>query len=66
MDVLLITCAVFGVAFSGMAIGVIIADKRIKGSCGGISAIFGKSACDMCDMKSKCDSSGKEICEEGE
>lgn len=66
MNIVLITIAAFTLAFVGMAIGVIIADKRIKGSCGGIGAIMGGSACDVCSMKDKCDSSGKELCEEGE
>ena len=66
MEVILITTAVFLIAFTGMAIGVIIANKSIKGSCGGIGAIMGKSACDVCEMKNKCESTGKEICEEGE
>ncbi len=66
MDTLLITCGVFLIAFAGMSVGVIVADKTIKGSCGGISALFGKSACDLCALKDKCDSSGREICEEGE
>lgn len=65
MDTLLITTAVFLVAFTGMAVGVIIADKRIKGSCGGIGALMGKSACDVCSLKDQCKSSGKEICEDG-
>lgn len=63
---MLITVTVFAIAFTGMAIGVIIADKRIKGSCGGIGTLMGKSACDVCTFKNKCESSGREICEDGE
>ncbi|MFT6633607.1 MAG: hypothetical protein ACJAS4_003578 [Bacteriovoracaceae bacterium] len=66
MDTFFITIGVFLVAFMGMAVGVIIADKRIKGSCGGIGALMGKAGCDMCEKKAECDSSGREICEEGE
>lgn len=66
MDTLLITVSVFMIAFAGMAVGVIISNKAIKGSCGGISTIMGKSACDICALKDKCESSGREICEEGE
>lgn len=66
MDMVLITISVFIVAFAGMAIGVIISDRRIKGSCGGIGAIMGESGCDSCAMKDKCASTGKEICEEGD
>ncbi len=65
MQIIFITTAVFLIAFTGMAIGAIIANKHIKGSCGGIGAIMGKSACDVCSMKKQCESSGREICEEG-
>lgn len=66
MNMVLITISVFLIAFAGMAIGVILSNRRIKGSCGGIGAIMGSSACDICEMKDKCDKTGKEICEEGD
>lgn len=66
MDMILVTISVFLIAFTGMAIGVIISDRRIKGSCGGIGAIMGEAGCDSCAMKDKCEKTGKEICEEGD
>jgi len=66
MNTFIITISAFIVAFTGMAIGVIISNKRIKGSCGGIGALMGGSACDICELQDKCEKSGKEICEEGE
>ncbi len=66
MNIIFVTLLVFLVAFAGMAVGVIISNKRIKGSCGGIANIMGKSGCDACDLKDKCKATGKEICEEGD
>ncbi len=66
MNIVLITLIVFLIAFSGMAIGVILSNKVVKGSCGGIGALFGSSACDTCAVKDRCEKSGREICEEGE
>jgi hypothetical protein len=51
MNLFLITLAVFAVALAGMAIGVMLAGKRIKGSCGGLSAFKdreGNSVCEAC------------------
>ena len=65
MNIMLITVSVFIVAFTGMAIGVIISNRSIKGSCGGIANLMGESGCDICDLKDKCEKTGREICEEG-
>lgn len=43
------------IVFFGMAIGVVIAGKHIKGSCGGIGALMGKSGCEVCENKDKCE-----------
>lgn len=41
---------VFAVAITGMAVGVIFSNRRIQGSCGGLSNMPGQegSACDLC------------------
>lgn len=66
MNIIWVTLLVFIVAFTGMAVGVILSNRKIKGSCGGIANLMGKSGCEACDFKDRCESSGKEICEEGE
>lgn len=64
MSTLLITLSVFFIAFLGMAIGVLIANKSIKGSCGGIGKLMGKSACEICDKKSQCEEKKAKLCNE--
>ncbi len=62
MEVIFISIIAFLVIFAGMTIGVIISGKEIKGSCGGIAAIFGDSApCDICELKDRCDKNGKKF-----
>lgn len=41
---------IFSLAFVGLAAGVILYQRRIKGSCGGLGALFGKD-CDKCDCQ---------------
>ncbi len=51
----LIALGVFLIAVVGMAIGVIVSNKRIKGSCGGLAAMKdanGRSICDVCTKPS--------------
>ena len=48
---LIVAIAVFGLALSGMAIGVILSNRRLKGSCGGLANLrdsTGKTLCDAC------------------
>ncbi len=49
--VLVLTLLVFGLALAGMSLGVILSNRRIHGSCGGLSNLrgkHGKVACDAC------------------
>lgn len=55
MNLFLITFSVFVLVMIGMAIGVIVNDRAIKGSCGGLNDIEGlKGACDICEGKKVC------------
>lgn len=52
---LVITIVVFVLAITGMAIGVIVSNRRIKGTCGGIANLQGsdgKTACELCSNPS--------------
>ncbi len=57
----LISSVVFAVALTGMAIGVIVSNRRLRGSCGGLSNLRdaqGRSLCDLCTHPSpECDGS---------
>jgi hypothetical protein len=42
MTVILLSFAVFAIALFGMSVGVVFSNRRIRGSCGGLSAIRDK------------------------
>jgi len=51
----LISAGVFGVAITGMAIGVILSNRRLRGSCGGLANMKdaeGHTVCDGCTTPS--------------
>lgn len=51
MSIFLVTFAAFGIALAAMSVGVIFSNRRIKGSCGGLSSFkdsSGKSICEGC------------------
>lgn len=48
MVIMLITFGVFLFMIAAMAIGVIFADKPLKGSCGGLNSLGLKSNCLIC------------------
>lgn len=52
---LLITIGVFAIVLTGMAIGVILSNREIKGSCGGLNKFkdsVGNPICDACSNPS--------------
>ncbi|MGY8769938.1 MAG: hypothetical protein ACKVH8_16090 [Pirellulales bacterium] len=51
INVVLIAVGVFAIAMVGMAIGVVVSNRRLKGSCGGLNQFKdsqGNSICDAC------------------
>lgn len=56
MITFLVTLSVFLLVVGGMSIGLILQNKPIKGSCGGMSSLGIDTACDICGGDaSKCD-----------
>jgi uncharacterized protein len=45
---ILVAVVLFGLLFAGMAIGVILANKPVKGSCGGLGAAGLDRDCEIC------------------
>ena len=48
LTTVLAAIVVTGILFAGMAIGVIVSNKPVKGSCGGLSAVGLQGSCDIC------------------
>ena len=54
MKLFLATLALMGIAMLGMLVGVLVAGKRLKGSCGGLSAAMnadGERVCGICGQE---------------
>ncbi|UUO07913.1 hypothetical protein M4951_06255 [Blastopirellula sp. J2-11] len=66
----LIAAGVFAIALAGMAIGVIVSNRSIKGSCGGLNNFrdsVGNPICDACTTPSPdCSGQGKRHVEAGD
>lgn len=48
MITFILAFAFIAIMIAGMAIGVILQNKPIKGSCGGMAALSMDTACDLC------------------
>ena len=63
MITFILTPVVFGIFFLSLAVGVIFSNKRLKGSCGGLSNMpgeDGKSMCELCSNHgTECDDQPK-------
>ena len=53
MDTLIAAFVAFGLVMAGMAVGVIFSDRRIKGSCGGLSTMSDQFGQPMCECGAK-------------
>ena len=49
MSLFLAAITVFGLVMAGMAVGVIFSNRRIKGSCGGLSTMSNELGEPMCE-----------------
>ena len=58
MEVFIITLLVFIVACLGLAIGVMVKGKPLKGSCGGLNNLTTKDGKEYCDI---CGANGDDI-----
>ena len=53
---------VFGLLFAGMAIGSILANKPVKGSCGGLATLGMKDGCEICGGdRNACEENSREV-----
>ncbi len=51
-----------GLLFAGMAIGVILSNKPLKGSCGGLAGLGMKEGCEICGGdRGKCEENTQKV-----
>ena len=57
MNTLLVTFIIMALSFVGLALGLILRNQPIKGSCGGMANLESGSPCQICGRTdpSKCD-----------
>lgn len=62
MATIILSIVILALVISGMAIGVILQNKPIKGSCGGMSALGIDTECDICGgSPAKCDAEQERV-----
>ena len=49
MEIFVLTFVIFLIIIVIMSLGVILMNKNIKGSCGGLNAISGSDKCSVCN-----------------
>ena len=49
MDIFVLTFVIFLIIILIMSLGVMLMNKNIKGSCGGVNAISGSDKCSVCN-----------------
>lgn len=60
MQYFMITFTVFLVTIIAMAVGVILSNKELKGSCGGLGKLMGEN-CMFCEKKTSCIKKREEV-----
>ncbi|MEM7182779.1 MAG: (Na+)-NQR maturation NqrM [Spirochaetota bacterium] len=58
IEILILTFVIVVLMFAGMSIGVIVSNRRVKGSCGGIGLVMGdtEQTCEFCgNTPGECD-----------
>jgi hypothetical protein len=63
MQTFLMTLAIIGIALIGMAIGVIVSNRALKGSCGGLGRVIGEE-CGFCGRKDECEEAKAKLCKD--
>lgn len=53
MQDFILTLILVSLSVVGMAIGVILSNKKLKGSCGGLGQVLGED-CDFCESRDEC------------